>query len=292
MKKLVLLLLLLGASVSAQDKKISDLTSGSPAQASDMIPIARAGANFRLAGSDFLSSAGGTFTNQLLGPASATTPSFSFTGDTSTGISRPFAGMVGLLAGGLTSIYASSAGGFSNFTFTIGTVTTDDRIKILPVAMGSGTFDGSITSADLTAARTWTFPNATGVVTVFDGSGNLDLGGTKTAFGSLSVISAQTGTASTTAVQSGYVITNTGDADGSTNNLLNDPTAGVNYSFAVTVAQTMTIAPATGETLYLNAASCANITSATIGAVLSIVASVGGSGGKWFASGTTGWACN
>lgn len=130
-----------------------------------------------------------------------------------------------------------------------------------------------------------------GIALFLDGSGNLDLGGTKTAFGSLAVISAQTGTASTTAAQSGYVITNTGDADGSTNNLMDNPTAGVNHSFAVTAAQTMTIAPAAGETLYLNAASCANITSATIGSAVSVVAVTGGSGGVWVASGA-GFTCN
>jgi hypothetical protein len=46
--------LVLAAPVTAQDKKISELTSGSPPQAGDMIPIARGGANFRLAGSDLL----------------------------------------------------------------------------------------------------------------------------------------------------------------------------------------------------------------------------------------------
>ena len=55
MKKQVLALLLAASPLSADDTKISALPSGSPAQAADMIPIARAGANFRLAGSDFLS---------------------------------------------------------------------------------------------------------------------------------------------------------------------------------------------------------------------------------------------
>lgn len=53
-RHLAALLLLLAASmVGAQDKKISQLPSGSPFQPTDMIPIARAGANFRLAASDF-----------------------------------------------------------------------------------------------------------------------------------------------------------------------------------------------------------------------------------------------
>lgn len=53
MKRLLLLALLIAAPAFAQDKKISELPSGSPLQAGDMIPIARVGANFRLAGSDF-----------------------------------------------------------------------------------------------------------------------------------------------------------------------------------------------------------------------------------------------
>ena len=55
MRTLVLgfLSLLLAGTCIAADKKISELTSGSPLQATDMIPIARGAANFRLAGSDF-----------------------------------------------------------------------------------------------------------------------------------------------------------------------------------------------------------------------------------------------
>jgi hypothetical protein len=63
MRRLVLWvfgLLALAAPLAAQDRKISDLTSGSPAQAADMIPIARSGANYRLAGSDFCLIVAGT----------------------------------------------------------------------------------------------------------------------------------------------------------------------------------------------------------------------------------------
>ena len=56
MRTLVLgfLSLLLAGTCLAADKKISELTSGSPLQQTDMIPIARGAANFRLAGSDFV----------------------------------------------------------------------------------------------------------------------------------------------------------------------------------------------------------------------------------------------
>lgn len=76
MKRLALCVLcvVLAASATAQDKKISELTSGSPAQATDMLPIARSGANFRLAASDFLWSPVGavTTTRQLTADESGT----------------------------------------------------------------------------------------------------------------------------------------------------------------------------------------------------------------------------
>jgi len=108
--------------------------------------------------------------------------------------------------------------------------------------------------------------------------------------GGIATVSANTGTASTTAAQAGYVFTNTGDGDGSQLDLLDDPTVGVAYSVVVTVAQTLTVDPAAGETLYLNAAACATVSSSTVGAALSVVAVVGGSGGMWVASGA-GWTC-
>lgn len=130
-----------------------------------------------------------------------------------------------------------------------------------------------------------------GLAIFLDGSGNLDLGGTRTVFGTLASVTANTGSTTTTAAQSGVLFTNTGDADGSAVTMLNDPTVGAYYSVVVTAAQTITVAPGSGETLYLNAATCANVTSATVGAVLSISAVTGGSGGIWVASGA-GWTCN
>lgn len=104
-------------------------------------------------------------------------------------------------------------------------------------------------------------------------------------------VEANTGTLNLAESDAGKYITNTGDTNGSAVNLPNDPTAGVVYSVGVTAAQTITLAPNTGETLYLNASSCTNLTSATVGSALSVVAAKGGSGGIWIASGT-GWACN
>ena len=98
----------------------------------------------------------------------------------------------------------------------------------------------------------------------------------------------------TTAVQSGTVWTNTGDGDGEAITLLNDPGIGVQYCFAVDVAQTITVAPSTGETLYYGTDQCvASLTSNAIGSTLCVTAITGGSGAKWFTMSAIGtWTCN
>jgi len=98
----------------------------------------------------------------------------------------------------------------------------------------------------------------------------------------------------TTAAQSGTLWTNTGDGDGEAITLLNDPTIGVNYCFAVDVAQTITVAPSTGETLYYGTDNCvASLTSNAIGSTLCVTAITGGSGAKWFTMSHEGtWTCN
>lgn len=110
------------------------------------------------------------------------------------------------------------------------------------------------------------------------------------------VVTPNTGLATaTTAALSGTAYTNTGDADGSSLVLLNDPTVGVAYHIINTVAQLVTITPSAGETLYLNNDNCVvSITMTAIGTNLHIVAATGGSGGIWVASGDTasGLTCN
>ncbi len=44
-----------------------------------------------------------------------------------------------------------------------------DQIKILPVVAGAGAFAGTLTTQDLTAARTWTAPNSSGTVPLLAG---------------------------------------------------------------------------------------------------------------------------
>lgn len=209
MKKLLAVLLLLASPLLAQDVKISNLTSGSPVQATDMIPIARGGANFRLAGSDFLSSAGGA--------TGCTTPPFSFTADTNAGMcisaanqlvlqtgasnprgvlslayaaANPNVFLQAISSGGVQSgFYAEDpdagppeasvyVGGVKKFVFSSsagltlgGSGTGYDGLGFYPPSEGAGPFNGYFTSADLTADRTWTMPNATGDVPVLASSG-------------------------------------------------------------------------------------------------------------------------
>ena len=98
----------------------------------------------------------------------------------------------------------------------------------------------------------------------------------------------------TTAAQSATVWTNTGDGDGEAITLLNDPTIGVQYCFAVDVAQTITVALSTGESLYYGTDQCVvSLTSNSIGSTLCVTAITGGSGAKWFTMSDKGaWTCN
>jgi hypothetical protein len=51
----------------------------------------------------------------------------------------------------------------ANSGIMLGSATVNDRISIAPAVKGAAAFVGTITSVDLTAARTWTLPNATGI---------------------------------------------------------------------------------------------------------------------------------
>ena len=105
---------------------------------------------------------------------------------------------------------------------------------------------------------------------------------------------ADTNGETTTAIQSNTLWTNTGDADGQAFTLLNDPTIGVQYCFAVDAAHTLTVAPSAGESLYFGTDQCVvSLTSNSVGSTLCVVATVGGSGGKWMTLSSMGsWTCN
>jgi hypothetical protein len=73
--------------------------------------------------------------------------------------------------GATTTTASSFTGGATIRGLTVDTATaTDDRLLLSVTTGGAGRFDGTITSADLTAARTYTLPNATGT---FITTGNL-----------------------------------------------------------------------------------------------------------------------
>jgi hypothetical protein len=108
------------------------------------------------------------------------------------------------------------------------------------------------------------------------------------------VVEANTGAKTPTALENNEVYTNTGDADGSTITLLDDPTAGTIYHVMVTAAQTITIAKNTGETLKFGSSTCGtSLTSNTVGSAVTIVAATGGSGAIWITLSSVGtWVCN
>ncbi len=108
------------------------------------------------------------------------------------------------------------------------------------------------------------------------------------------IVEANTGAKSPTALENGEIYTNTGDADGSSVTLLNDPTIGSTVSVAVTAAFALTVAAGSGETLKYGSATCAtSLVSSTVGSTATFVAATGGSGAIWVTMSTTGvWVCS
>ena len=77
--------------------------------------------------------------------------------------------------GATTSTASSFTGGATIRSLTVDTATgTQDRILVTAAASWCARFDGTITNADLTAARTYTLPNASGTLAV-SASGNIAL---------------------------------------------------------------------------------------------------------------------
>lgn len=124
----------------------------------------------------------------------------------------------------------------------------------------------------------------------------VDNGGGSTPFtmkGFVPTIEAVTTTKTPSGDEAGEHYTNTGDADGASLTATNDPTAGMFFHISLTVAQTFTITPNTGETLYMGADQCVtSMTASAIGASVTIRAASGGSGAQWHAFGASGWTCN
>lgn len=107
-------------------------------------------------------------------------------------------------------------------------------------------------------------------------------------------IVANTGAGAPAFSESGEVYTNTGDTDGSTVVLGDNPTIGSFYTVAVTAAQTITITASAGETLKFGASTCGtSLTSNTVGSAATFLAATNGAGAIWVTIASTGtWTCN
>jgi parallel beta-helix repeat protein len=65
------------------------------------------------------------------------------------------------------NLAVTGTGSFTGGSVTVATATaTDDRLVVSVATGGAARFDGTITNADLTAARTWTLPNESGVICI------------------------------------------------------------------------------------------------------------------------------
>ena len=112
------------------DQKISQLSSGAPAQAGDEYVVARSGANYKLTGSNVAALVAGTAntfsaTQSFSNPAefadgSASAPSVTNTGDTDTGIYYPAANEVAVTTGGTVAAAFNSNGLFFRNRFING----------------------------------------------------------------------------------------------------------------------------------------------------------------------------
>lgn len=250
--------------------------------------------------------ASGTITETRDGIASTTTDGLLLTNNTAA-------------TAGVTRQKAPQIRFFGNvWNSTSGTSNTDEwRIEAVPT---TGTTPTSIlqfcsnrnSGGDVcgqiqtTAAANWFFQApATGLFTFSSRGGiqmpadgeldTFDSGGTFNAgVREKFVVEANTGSKSPTARENNEVYTNTGDTDGSSITLLNDPNIGSVIHVAVTVAQTITISPSAGESLYLGSSVCnTSITSNVIGSTITIFAATAGSGALWMSKGPTGtWVCN
>lgn len=131
--------------------------------------------------------------------------------------------------------------------------------------------DPTSAGADVGLAR-----SAVGVLRVANGStglGYLQWG---------SNVVANTGTATPGVADSRNLYTNTGDADGSTVTLPNDPTIGTCFDFAVRVNQNLTIAPSTGESIQdAGTNGTTSSVSNTVGSTMRVCAITNGSGAVW-----------
>ncbi len=113
--------------------------------------------------------------------------------------------------GATTATASSFTGGATIRSLTVDTATgTDDRILITAATGGAARFDGSLTNADLTAARTWTFPNVSGTVVTTGNLTDITATGTITSgtWNGTTIAVANGGTGATTLTSNGVLYGN------------------------------------------------------------------------------------
>ena len=172
MKRLLLLTLLIAAPAYAQDTKISALPDGSPGQATDAIPIARAGANYRLPFSafatGFLPLTGGTMTGPLVLPlGDVTNPALQFGSAT-----------YGFYLNGTILLYKGPMFDIQNFRFESasfeGKNVNSQDLGLTNVPFRSGFFGTSIVLKNATTGESQTKGMATELLTLSTGAATTD----------------------------------------------------------------------------------------------------------------------
>lgn len=152
------------------------------------------------------------------------------------------------------------------------TLIPDTDGSLTTLGRGDGFDENHILDLD-NVENTWSYSSSTGVVqATFSGIGLL----------TPHAVEVVTGTNTTTALESGKTFTNTGDADGSTATLVNDPLIGTNYRWIAMEAQTIIISPSAGETIEADGSVCSDVRiGASVGESITLEAAEGGAGGVW-----------
>jgi hypothetical protein len=266
---------------------------------------------------------GGAATTMSIGPGGATATTVDIaggsgaTGCTVLGASGNLTCSGSITANGAAGFVLSNGESITNgtnnvFTFNTNSAGTPDTISIAPNTVGGAAFGGTITSADLTAARTWTFPDASGTVLLStsaciatstfacDGGNtlgsSLDLGttdantltlltGGATRFTVAAASATLTGNGATTLTSSGTMTLNSAAASALT--IDSGTTGAINIGTGAN-AKTITIGNATGATAIDFIAGTGGIVTTGIAATAPINLTTGTTGALTLDTGSTG----